>query len=82
MSIPGVNDDDFRLDHFWCGPGQGSRRVLTHVPSGVSVSHRNPADSKRLVPEIYEELRRELEKLLIAQGVIPVCEFVEPTNKE
>jgi hypothetical protein len=69
LIIPGVNDTDIRIDHEWSGTGAGSRRTLTHIPTGLSVTREG--DLQTPVHKIYEQLWEELKEKLKANGVIP-----------
>lgn len=57
---------DVRIDHLYLGPGKGGRLVVTHLPSGLSVTEDIPMTKSVL--SIQHRLLSALEMKIIKEG--------------
>lgn len=66
--IHGIPEDDLERIHWYLGPGKGSECAYKHVPSGIIVGGRKPAEMT--AHEFDEQLFAELVEKLRAAGII------------
>ena len=58
---PSNVNTEFRVDHVYCGPGEGCGIRLVRLPIGLSASQPPPIrDAKSITNALLEELQRTL----------------------
>jgi hypothetical protein len=61
-----LSDTDIRIDHLYLGPGKGGRLVVTHLPSGLSVTEDIPMAKSALSTQ--RRLLSALQQMLLDRG--------------